>query len=138
MNPSRHLPPDRPMGNGQPFLTDADRALDAAVEAAQATHRETIRAVAEAEAARVLGADVMAHARWRGIPNEFFIGRRQFAVAIATGWGPDGKGGAVPFTHPVLYFRVAGADGPRGRMAQDWTPIRTLPELAEIEARAGR
>lgn len=147
----------RPTGAGQPYLTPADTALDAAIEVAQAKHIEAIGVIAKAEAERVLGADVMEHARWRGIPNEFFVGRRQFAVAVSVGWGLDpmnrvgapvdgvdygiaqiptvAKGDAVAFTYPVLYFRTMSVDGRRGAGVKDWTPVRSLCELGEIEAR---
>jgi len=135
MSGPRRLP--RPAGAGQPFLTPADTALDAAIEAAQASHREAIGAIAKAEAERVLGADVMEHARWRGIPNEFFVGRRQFAVAVTQAWTAAPDGTPVPFAYPVLYFRTTPVDGHRGAGVRDWTPVRSLCELAEIEARRG-
>jgi hypothetical protein len=128
----------RPTGGGQPFLTPADTALDAAIEAAQAAHTEAIGAIARAEAERVLGADVMEHARWRGIPNEFFVGRRQFAVAVTQAWTAASDGTPVPFTHPQLYFRATRVDGRRGAGVADWTPVRSLCELGEIEARGRR
>lgn len=138
MNRNRPAPMPRPTGAGQPFLTPADTALDAAIEAAQAKHRETIGDIAKAEAERVLGADVMEHARWRGIPNEFFVGRRQFAVAVTQAWTAAADGVAVAYTHPQLYFRAAPAEGRRGPGIADWVPIRSLCELAELEARGRR
>lgn len=136
MSVPRRLP--RPTGEGQPFLTPADTALDAAIEAAQAKHVESIGAIAKAEAERVLGADVMEHARWRGIPNEFFLGRRQFAVAVTQAWTAAADGTPVPFTHPQLYFRTVPVDGRRGALIADWVPVRSLTELGEIEARGRR
>ena len=138
MNRNRPAPLPRPTGAGQPFLTPADTALDAAIEAAQAAHVEAIGAIAKAEAERVLGADVMEHARWRGIPNEFFVGRRQFAVAVTQAWTADADGTPVPFTHPQLYFRTMPVDGHRGAGVKDWAKVQSLPELAEIEARGRR
>lgn len=138
MNRNRSAPMPRPTGAGQPFLTPADTALDAAIEAAQAKHRETIGDIAKAEAERVLGADVMEHARWRGIPNEFFVGRRQFAVAVTQAWTAAADGTPVPYTHPQLYFRTVPVDGRRGALVADWVPVRSLCELAEIEARGRR
>lgn len=138
MNRNRPAPMPRPTGAGQPFLTPADTALDAAIEAAQAAHVEAIGDIAKAEAERVLGADVMEHARWRGIPNEFFLGRRQFAVAVTQAWTAAPDGTPVPFTHPQLYFRTVPSNGRRGAGVPDWTPVRSLCELGEIEARGRR
>lgn len=138
MNRGRPAPLPRPTGTGQPFSTPADKALDTAIEIAQAAHIAAIGAIAKAEAERVLGAEVMEHARWRGIPNEFFVGRRQFAVAVTNAWAASPDGSPIPFTYPVLYFRTMPVDGHRGAGVKDWTPVRSLTELAEIEARGRR
>lgn len=136
MSNPRRLP--RPTGAGQPFLSDADRELDAQIELALTLHRERIGDIAREEGRRVLGAAVMEHARFRGIPNEFFVGRRQFAVALTRGWTANADAVPVPFEYPQLFFRAVPAAGHRGGRVPDWAPIKSLAELAEIEAKVGR